>query len=486
MATEIKRVRFFDGQFLKEIDFRDEQRYHVQLRRRMNFMLFGSSGVVAMTPNDLTLEVVSAADKTFRVRAGMAISRNTVSSEGMELILDESSAPIDLDSSGIVAGGTAFVALHYEELEAKDPPSEGDVDENTRVKERAILTVHAGPPPAATASGDPFVVLGTLSYDSMAIGTAARQQAFLRASLIAPSAVPAPSVSSVSGVVTAAPGATVAMVINGSNLAGATLVSFVDPLLTAIINSSSATSINVSVSVGAGAVAGPKSFQVTTPGGTAPSPGGVIFTVIGAVPAPSIVGIDVHDVAQGTNVPAVITGTNLLGVSAVSFGANVTVTIGAGGTAVSLPVTLGVALGAVVGVRSFSVTTPGGTATSPAGPAASFSISAALPAVALLSLQPNLQLAGGTIDVHGTNLRNPGIAVGAAATGTAVALRKGANSKAALNVIARPDVAGHQVVRITIPDRTGTPWAKTEIVTLDLSFTGATGTASLPFTFDDP
>lgn len=491
MATEIKRVRFFDGQFLKEVDFNDEQRYHQHLRRRMNFLLFGSNGVVALGASDLTIEPVPAT-KTFRVKAGMAIGRNLTESEGREVILLADTPPIDLVAAGIGAGDTASVTIHFEEHGAKDPPSEGDVDEDTRLKEVAVVAVHKNPAsiPATTAAGDPFIVLGTIVFDTMTAGVGGRQLAQLRASLLGAAPPPAPSVASIGGVTTVtAGGPAITMTINGSNLAGGTVTFPTDPGVTASVVSSTPGTITVNVTATGSAVAGTKTFVVTTAGGTAPSPAGVFLTVSAAASPPAISAIDVHSAVQGTTVPATITGVTLTGATAVTFsGTGVTAAIQPGGSATSVLVLISVQASAAAVARTFRVSVPGfpDADSAPAGAPAAFAVTAALPPVALLSLQPNLQISGATIDVHGTNIRNAALAAGAVATGTSVTLRSGAVTKAALNATVRPDVAGHQVVRVTIPDRSGTPWGKTEAVTLDLTFTGATGTGSLAFTYDDP
>jgi hypothetical protein len=484
MATEIKRVRFFDGQFLKELEFRDEQAYHQHLRRRMNFFLFGQSGVVQVGADDLRFFDLNNADKTFRVRAGTAICRRPLLAEGKEIVLFVDSPAIDLDTEGIVAGGTAFVTIHYEEEEAKDPPSEGDVDENTRVKEKAILKVHSSLPAGPAPNGEEFVLLGTIPYNDVTNPDyTGRHEAKLRTSLLSGPA--APVVTGLTGITSAAPGgAPVAAVIGGSNLSGATAVTFTDPAVTAVVDSSTAVSVNITVTVAGGAVPGPKAFSVTTPGGTANSPGGVNFNVTGVIPAPTITLIDVHTGAQGATVAAVITGTNLTGASGVAFsGAGITATIQPGGTATTLPISIIIGAAATVGARTFTVTTPGGTATSAGVVGADFTVTAAAPPVTLIPpLVPTLQASNGTVEIHGTNIRNPALAVNTAATGTSVQLRKAAVTVAALNPTVRPDVGGHQVVQVTIPPRPGA-WAVNEAVTLDLTFNLSTG--SLPFSYDD-
>lgn len=285
MATQIKRVRFFDGQFLKQIDFRDEQSYHLDARRRMNFFLFGQSGVLPLgsgsDPDDLKFFDFNNVNKTFRVHAGMAICRSTANMEGKEIVLIEDSPPIDLDSKGIVAGGTAFVTLRFEEEEAKDPPSEGDVDQNTRFREKAVLEVHTTLPSGFAPNGEEYILLGAITYDDMSAHYEQRQVAQLRAFLIPGPAVPAPAITKIS-VHIANPGASIDATITGKNLSSASAVTFSGSGITTTINPGGTdSSLPVSIDVQSNAAVGTRIFTVTTPGGTANSSGvvGADFTI---------------------------------------------------------------------------------------------------------------------------------------------------------------------------------------------------------------
>lgn len=283
MVTEIKRVLFFDGQFLKELEFQDEQVYHMHLRRRMNFFLFGQSGVVVLNPDDLKFFNPNVANKTFQVRAGMAICRRLTDMEGKEAVLFTDSPPIDLDTEGIVAGGTGFVTLNYAEVEAMDPPSEGDVSKNTRVKEQAVIDVHAALPPALAPNGEEYILLGTIAYDTMAFDYSARHEAKLRASLVGAVAPAVPTITGLTGT-TASPagGPPVNAIITGTNLNTVTGITFSDPLVTAALGAATPTSLAITITVGAAAAAGGKSFTLASSAGNANSPPG-IFTV-GAAP----------------------------------------------------------------------------------------------------------------------------------------------------------------------------------------------------------
>ncbi len=468
MATDIKRVRFFDGQFLKEGDFQAEQRYHSHLRRRMNYLLFGQSGVVPMTPDDLALEVVSAVDKTFRVKAGMAIGQNVTEEEGREILLTTASAPIDLDSVGILTGETAVVSLHLEE-ETTDLSTEGEVSQDTRVHEKAVINVGLAKP-ATPANGDPYVQLGTIAYDTMALSTAGREVALLRSSLIA--AAPVPTITGVTGVTSAASGSVIMNII-GTNLNFASTVTFPgDPAVTAAPGLNTATSLTVTVSVGAGATPGPKAFQVSTPSGTAFSPAGVVFTVLSPVPTVTgVVGTPMV-VVGGAPITMVINGTNLTGASAVTFSGATGVTVLAGIVATATTVTIQVqaAVPATAGLKAFQVTTPGGTATSPGGVGLT------------VLLLPTISGVSGTTTIVANGVATPGFVInGTNLTGATVSF------PSEPTMIVGPTVATATSVTITLTAPLGmTPGLKLFRVTTAAGFVDSSGASAVTVTAPVP
>jgi subtilisin family serine protease len=84
-----------------------------------------------------------------------------------------------------------------------------------------------------------------------------------------------------------------------------------------------------------------------------------------APPAPTITSIEPASGVQGSTVQATISGTNLTGATAITFSdSGVTATIREGGTNTVLPITISITSDAAPGARTFSVTTPGGTAQS--------------------------------------------------------------------------------------------------------------------------
>lgn len=183
---EIKRMSFFDGQFLKEGEFIDEQYYHLHMRRRMNYILFENAGVINVSSDDLKFINIDNSNKTFRVKAGMAISRNDNDNnmEAKEIILRQDSPTQNLNDEGISSGQTAYVTIHYEEEPTTDPPSEGDINKETRVKEKAVIKVDSSKPTGPAPNGEEYILLGALDYDTMTEDYSDRQEAKIRASLV--------------------------------------------------------------------------------------------------------------------------------------------------------------------------------------------------------------------------------------------------------------------------------------------------------------
>jgi hypothetical protein len=409
MAIDIKRVRFFDGQFLKEGDFKAEQLYHSHLRRRMNFLMFQQSGVLPLTPADLTLEVVSAPAKTFKIKAGTAIAQNLKEQEGREIILVHDSAPIDLVAAGILDKQVAVVSLHWEQI-TSDLSTEGEVSEDTRFFEQAVINVGLSKPATPIATGDPYVQIGTIVYDNVAgtvtVADTGREVALLRSALIA--TVPAPIITGVTGTTSAATGS-VTMTIQGSNLLGATQVTFSDAAVTAVLGANTAASLVVTVTVGPGATPGPKSFNVQTASGIGFSPGGVVFTVL--QPAPTITGMvgNPTAVVGGPSITMILTGTNLIGTTTVSFpgpgGANIAVigTPNAAGSSVSFQVQANA--GATAGLKTVHVVTAGGSADTVAPVGLAVVLPVPAPTITSISVHAMAKNTANTnVHILGTNL----------------------------------------------------------------------------------
>ena len=134
MPDVVKRLRYFDGQFLQAKDFIDEQEYQIDRQRRHN-KYFHTSGIV----HDLT---VSVDGSTATVNPGTAVD-----GEG-QLIVLESSRPINLADR---PDQTLFLVISYDETTSDE--AQVGKKEDTRVHENPrVEAVPDTPeaPPAAT------------------------------------------------------------------------------------------------------------------------------------------------------------------------------------------------------------------------------------------------------------------------------------------------------------------------------------------------
>ena len=194
----------------------------------------------------------------------------------------------------------------------------------------------------------------------------------------------APAVTAISPTSGPSAGGT-SVTITGNNLAGATAVKFGGNAGT--ILSIGPTTIVATSPAGTGIV----DVSVTTPAGTSATSAADKFTYI--PPAPTIIGFTptTGPAAGGTSVT--ITGTNLGGATAVTFGT--TAAVITANTATSITVTSPAGTGAV----TLTVTTPGGTVTS------NGKFTYVAPAPTVTSVAPNAgSIAGNaTVIVTGTN-----------------------------------------------------------------------------------
>lgn len=169
--TDIKRLNYFNYQFLTEADFNDEQRYHRDMRLRHNQSLH-TWGVAS------GLEVIKTGDKQVTVNAGLALDK-----EGLEIVL---LGPTTLDLSGFAPGDVVhFMISHQEIQDEADHYTSGGVDNYTRVTEHAKLEASKSAP----APDGAVIVLAAVKLDPSgnvpgAVDTTTRRSA---SSLIAPS-----------------------------------------------------------------------------------------------------------------------------------------------------------------------------------------------------------------------------------------------------------------------------------------------------------
>lgn len=127
MADEIKRLHYYDQQFLREPDFTDEQKYHMDMRRRHNRTMHGWGIVEGM-------KVVIKDSQTVTIQAGMALD-----ADGREIIIGQAQ-DIAIPGGPSNANKTYYVAVKYKSPEdLTDPPPPQDVitpADRTRVTER--------------------------------------------------------------------------------------------------------------------------------------------------------------------------------------------------------------------------------------------------------------------------------------------------------------------------------------------------------------
>lgn len=122
----IKRLRYHDHQFLKEADFTDEQKYHLDMRRRHNNLLH-TAGIAD------GLKVQKTDAKAVKVTPGTAID-----DKGQEMVLFKE-VTIDLsDGTKYPAGSTVYVTIKYQEKPTDPQPPEQPIGD-TRYTEEPLI-----------------------------------------------------------------------------------------------------------------------------------------------------------------------------------------------------------------------------------------------------------------------------------------------------------------------------------------------------------
>jgi hypothetical protein len=142
----IKRLHYFNHQFLEEQDFLDEQQYHLEMRRRLNRSLH-IFGVVE------GLQVARSGNREVTVEPGFALDR-----EGRELVIAKQ---VSRDIAHSERHRRLQVMLSYKErFEEPDRRNNGGVEGYNRVTEFAEVGI--------THEAEKFesgVVLGTVQLD---------------------------------------------------------------------------------------------------------------------------------------------------------------------------------------------------------------------------------------------------------------------------------------------------------------------------------
>jgi hypothetical protein len=135
MADDIKRLNYFTGQFLDAQDFKDEQTYHVEMRRRAN-QLLRTPGVIS------GLQATKTADsKGVTLTPGLALD-----AQGREVIILPPPAGQPIPVRAVPAGltGAAIVTIAYAELPTDSHSVVGGYTGATRVTEAPTVQIRTG------------------------------------------------------------------------------------------------------------------------------------------------------------------------------------------------------------------------------------------------------------------------------------------------------------------------------------------------------
>lgn len=260
---------------------------------------------------------------------------------------------------------------------------------------------------SAAAMGSPAIVAAIQQSDTTLRNAAAAAQAASgggggSSSAAAPApvvVVPAPTLTGVSP--SAGPtGGSTSVTITGTNLTGATAVTFGGTAATSF-TVDSATQITATTPAGS---VGAQNVVVTAPGGSVTSTGGYAYV---AAPTVTSLNTTAGPLAGGTSV--VVTGTNFTGASAVTFGGTAATAFTVN-TATQITAT---APAGTAGAKNLVVTTPGGN-----GTGTGIYTYAAAPTIT--AINPNSGTVNGaeTIQITGANLNFAG-AVGVTFDGVA-------------------------------------------------------------------
>ncbi|HUL12161.1 MAG TPA: hypothetical protein VLU73_08345, partial [Methylococcaceae bacterium] len=130
-----KRVRFFDGQYLQDQDFVDEQKFHVDRQRRHNRTLH-----IAGIADGLRVSKATDAPARVTVAAGTAVD-----SDGRQLVLAKDQN-VDLPGSQL-ANKTVNLYLLYREQPADLQTQAGSKDHSRWLEQPEIRAVTKGEAP---------------------------------------------------------------------------------------------------------------------------------------------------------------------------------------------------------------------------------------------------------------------------------------------------------------------------------------------------
>lgn len=160
MADEVRRLRYFNGFFLQDSDFIEEQNYHRRMRYLHNRWLHNWGIVQGLQVTE------GPGSKQVTVSSGAALLKIVESGEELskEVALVSNSLPIDIPGS---ANQEVYIVLTAD----YDVPAEAqqvEPHENTRYVERA--TVSALPPGSPTPNNEDTLILAKITLNSAGNG----------------------------------------------------------------------------------------------------------------------------------------------------------------------------------------------------------------------------------------------------------------------------------------------------------------------------
>jgi hypothetical protein len=149
---EVKRLNYFNTQFLQEADFQDEQAYHIRLRRAHNRAIYGW-GIIE------GLSIFKKGDKEISIEPGIAVDRL-----GREIILIENGITNSYELSAFLANNVVFLTISYDNnMDENDRNQSGDTTKFTRITERPKLEATTTKP---NEDGS-IIILGKVTLDAI-------------------------------------------------------------------------------------------------------------------------------------------------------------------------------------------------------------------------------------------------------------------------------------------------------------------------------
>lgn len=447
----VKRLRYFTGLFLEEQDFIDEQSYHLQMRRRLNFALFDPGVLFGLT-------VAREATDSVRIDPGMAVDRYLAQSRGREIVLSEART---VDLSGFANGDEVYITISYRQADTDPKPPSNNA---SRVTEDPLIETFRDEGSGFTGDTNLKIILAKVTVGNLsAPNLSERQLAQIR---LGGGAGPSlgPTITSVSLSAAARPGSSIVMTINGTNLGNSPAVTIFDngspdPNITAGIDAvaSSDTALVVNLTIAPAAAEGSRRVRVQTSEGDTTRSNA--FTVI--PPLPEITGISPESARQTVTRTVTITGQHLdspggstvvtvLRNGGVVGPVGVTATVNSvAGDGQSLSADLTIDASAAPGGRRIQVQAAGGTGVS------SDDLFMVVSRPIVDSLVPSSAPASAQIQVRGTEIRTDAPNSNASATTVRfVDPANNANFAVGANPWAMNDTgAGLQRVRVDVPPK---------------------------------